>query len=144
MLHIVSYGIKHTVQTKYQLCQRYQAPSTESSSRSSVAEPTIAAVFGISCCLLREQGVELIPQPPLVSPSHLSPRTSRSGCGWPAFDKCFKGSVVTETDNAYGMRRVEIMCGSCGGHLGHVVSCCRYADIGNRFFVSSFFSMHGF
>jgi len=45
-----------------------------------------------------------------------------SGCGWPAFDKCFKGAVVTEEDNAYGMRRVEIMCGACGGHLGHVVS----------------------
>ncbi|CAM9903320.1 unnamed protein product, partial [Laminaria digitata] len=45
----------------------------------------------------------------------------RSGCGWPAFDKCFKGSVVTETDNAYGMRRVEIMCAACGGHLGHVM-----------------------
>lgn len=55
----------------------------------------------------------------LLEPSN--PRLC-SGCGWPAFDKCFKGSVVTETDNAYGMRRVEIMCSQCGGHLGHVVS----------------------
>eukprot|EP00047_Mylnosiga_fluctuans_P002691 m.225529 g.225529 ORF g.225529 m.225529 type:complete len:145 (-) comp11277_c0_seq1:62-496(-) len=43
-----------------------------------------------------------------------------SGCGWPAFDKCFKGQVATHTDESYGMRRVEITCGACGGHLGHV------------------------
>jgi peptide methionine sulfoxide reductase MsrB len=27
---------------------------------------------------------------------------------------------VTEVDETMGMRRVEIMCGNCGGHLGHV------------------------
>eukprot|EP00951_Prasinocladus_malaysianus_P009263 scaffold67562_cov47-Prasinocladus_malaysianus.AAC.1 len=43
-----------------------------------------------------------------------------SGCGWPAFDKCYKDSVAIEVDNSYGMRRVEIMCNNCGGHLGHV------------------------
>jgi len=43
-----------------------------------------------------------------------------SGCGWPAFDKCFQDSVVTEVDTSGGMRRVEIMCSNCGGHLGHV------------------------
>ena len=37
-----------------------------------------------------------------------------------AFDKCFEGSIVTEVDETMGMRRVEIMCGNCGGHLGHV------------------------
>ncbi|XRB07870.1 peptide methionine sulfoxide reductase [Pycnococcus provasolii] len=44
----------------------------------------------------------------------------KSGCGWPAFDKCYKGGVIVEVDNTMGMRRVEIMCGNCGGHLGHV------------------------
>ncbi len=43
-----------------------------------------------------------------------------SGCGWPAFDKCYKGSVATHVDNAFGMRRVEIVCARCEGHLGHV------------------------
>ena len=43
-----------------------------------------------------------------------------SGCGWPAFDKIVEGSVVTQTDNTLGMTRIEIMCSSCGGHLGHV------------------------
>lgn len=35
----------------------------------------------------------------------------KSGCGWPAFDKCYKGSVRTVVDNSFGMRRVEILCG---------------------------------
>lgn len=43
-----------------------------------------------------------------------------SGCGWPAFDKCYTGAVKTETDISFGMKRVEIMCNACGGHLGHV------------------------
>ena len=43
-----------------------------------------------------------------------------SGCGWPAFDKCYKGALITETDMTFGMKRVEIMCGACDGHLGHV------------------------
>lgn len=41
-----------------------------------------------------------------------------SGCGWPAFDKCFKNSIVTDLDEEYNM--IEIMCSSCGGHLGHI------------------------
>ena len=39
-----------------------------------------------------------------------------SGCGWPAFDKCYTGAVKTEVDNSFGMRRVEIMCAGCDGH----------------------------
>ena len=42
-----------------------------------------------------------------------------SGCGWPAFDKCYKNAIdaVMETD---GSRRIEIKCKKCGGHMGHV------------------------
>ncbi len=43
-----------------------------------------------------------------------------SGCGWPAFDRAFKGAVDTKVDTSHGMRRVEILCAKCGGHLGHV------------------------
>ena len=43
----------------------------------------------------------------------------KSGCGWPAFDKCYKGSVKIIEDNTHGMRRVEILCNNCDGHLGH-------------------------
>jgi peptide-methionine (R)-S-oxide reductase len=44
----------------------------------------------------------------------------KSGCGWPAFDKCYKGAVTTVTDTSYGIKRVEILCAACNGHLGHV------------------------
>jgi len=44
----------------------------------------------------------------------------KSGCGWPAFDKCYVGGVGTNVDNAFGMRRVEVVCAKCDGHLGHV------------------------
>ncbi len=44
----------------------------------------------------------------------------KSGCGWPAFDKCFKGAVRTTLDESHGMRRIEITCAACDGHLGHV------------------------
>ncbi|MHA8067002.1 peptide-methionine (R)-S-oxide reductase MsrB [Aquirufa sp. ROCK2-A2] len=44
-----------------------------------------------------------------------------SHCGWPSFDKEIKKGVIKETvDNTLGMRRIEITCGKCGGHLGHV------------------------
>jgi peptide-methionine (R)-S-oxide reductase len=42
-------------------------------------------------------------------------------CGWPSFDKAISDSAIVEqADYSHGMARTEIMCGSCGGHLGHV------------------------
>jgi peptide-methionine (R)-S-oxide reductase len=43
-----------------------------------------------------------------------------SGCGWPAFYAEIPGAVDRHEDISYGMKRVEITCASCGGHLGHV------------------------
>ena len=44
-----------------------------------------------------------------------------SGCGWPAFSAPASGEAIDEeTDASYGMIRTEVMCSSCGGHLGHL------------------------
>ncbi len=44
-----------------------------------------------------------------------------SHCGWPSFDKAIGDSTIIErVDNTVGMSRTEILCASCGGHLGHV------------------------
>jgi peptide-methionine (R)-S-oxide reductase len=43
-----------------------------------------------------------------------------SGTGWPSFFRPLEGAVGTTEDRNYGMRRIEIHCSGCGGHLGHV------------------------
>src|SRR5215210_3742413 len=44
-----------------------------------------------------------------------------SGTGWPSFyAPADESAVETEDDNSWLMRRTEVLCASCGGHLGHV------------------------
>lgn len=43
-----------------------------------------------------------------------------SGCGWPSFDKSIEGRVEYIKDTSHGMVRTEILCSTCGSHLGHV------------------------
>jgi peptide-methionine (R)-S-oxide reductase len=44
-----------------------------------------------------------------------------SGTGWPSFyQPAEPGAVQTETDRSLLGNRTEVLCASCGGHLGHV------------------------
>jgi peptide-methionine (R)-S-oxide reductase len=44
-----------------------------------------------------------------------------SSCGWPSFFEAIgKDNVIYKEDRSYGMRRVEVECGRCNSHLGHI------------------------
>ena len=44
-----------------------------------------------------------------------------SGSGWPSFsDVISKGNVELKTDTSHCMSRTEVICATCGGHLGHL------------------------
>ena len=85
--------------------------------------------------VLREEGTERAFTSPLnkekqhgifrcggcEAPLFASETKFESGTGWPSFyQPLFPQNVAEQIDNAYGMRRVEVECNRCGGHLGHV------------------------
>jgi peptide-methionine (R)-S-oxide reductase len=43
-----------------------------------------------------------------------------SGSGWPSFTRPASETVTEHADTSHGMRRVEVRCGKCDGHLGHL------------------------
>lgn len=54
------------------------------------------------------------------APLYTSDHKFDSGCGWPAYFDTIPGAVDRHEDNSMFMKRIEITCHNCGGHLGHV------------------------
>ena len=61
-----------------------------------------------------------------------------AGCGWPSFYEALDPAAVQLIkDESHGMRRVEVRCANCGGHLGHIVPDAPQTPTGDRYCMNS-------
>src|SRR5215211_6113418 len=73
-----------------------------------------------SCALLTEHRAGTFRCAGCGQELFVADRKFESGTGWPSFFAPLEGSVDVEVDRSHGMRREEVHCSRCGGHLGHV------------------------
>lgn len=61
-----------------------------------------------------------------------------SGSGWPSFFNVIdKGNIELKRDLSHGMIRTEVVCASCGGHLGHLFDDGPSDETGLRYCINS-------
>jgi len=61
-----------------------------------------------------------------------------SGCGWPAFHTEHEDAGITRIEDlSHGMHRIEVKCGKCNAHLGHVFEDGPQEHGGERYCINS-------
>ena len=73
-----------------------------------------------SCALLREKRAGTFTCAACGQRLFVADRKFESGTGWPSFFAPLEGAIGTTEDRTFGMKRVEVHCNNCGGHLEHV------------------------
>jgi peptide-methionine (R)-S-oxide reductase len=73
-----------------------------------------------SCALLAEKRTGTFTCAGCGQPLFVADRKFESGTGWPSFFAPLEGAIGESVDDSYFMRRTEVHCSRCGGHLGHV------------------------
>jgi len=73
-----------------------------------------------SCALLQEHRAGTFTCAACGQQLFVADRKFESGTGWPSFFAPLEGAIGTTEDRTFGMKRVEVHCNNCGGHLGHV------------------------
>ena len=73
-----------------------------------------------SCALLSEKRAGTFTCAACGQPLFVADRKFESGTGWPSFFDPIAGALGESVDDSHFMRRTEVHCSRCGGHLGHV------------------------
>lgn len=60
-----------------------------------------------------------------------------SNCGWPSFDQAIPNTIIYVEDFSHNMRRIEVKCSKCDGHLGHVFNDGPKETTGKRYCINS-------